>query len=400
MGMINGKKLGMCLAYLVFAWSGTILSEIGWNTYSFETYVIPLVWCAMAFGQIYFGTNERTYGRRSNYSVFYGIAFWSALVLISSRILAGAFLDGFAASPYDRSLSGIVMNVFALFPQLFVREHLRSSLLAGVNSFRKKRTKWLLVTGITLFFICLQINFTKLFSLSGSENIVVYVFQVMLPLVVENILLDFFAINGGYFPAFLYAGILTAFEWFFPVIPNLNWLTDTVLNICIPAFFLFRVIDKGEFLAGERKVRKPEKECTTWITLIACVGIIWFFAGVFPIYPSVVLTGSMEPGIYPGDMVLVEKIKSEDALMKLKVGDVINFQRDAINISHRIVAVKEDEDGNRVFQTKGDNNSSEDVRKVKLTEVKGIIRFQLPKVGLPVLWLKGSKESIQRQVEF
>ena len=64
------------------------------------------------------------------------------------------------------------------------------------------------------------------------------------------------------------------------------------------------------------------------------------------------------------------------------------------------MALKEDEEGNQVFQTKGDNNSSEDVRQVKLTEVKGIIRFQLPKVGLPVLWLKGSSESIQKQVEF
>ena len=400
MGMINRKKMAMCMAYLAIVWLSTFLKEIGWGTYSVLTYGIPLAWCTMAFFQIRYGENERTYARRSKYGVFYGMAFWAALILISTRILAGAFLGGFSASPYDRSLSGILINAITLFPPLFVREHLRCSLLSEIGFVRKKRTQWMWMVGITIFFLSIQINFTKLFSIHTLEDIVIYVFHVILPLVIENILLNVFVIHGGYFPGFLYVGILTAFEWYFPVLPNLNWLADTVLNICIPAFFLFRVIDKGEFLAGERSVRKSENDFVTWSTLIVCVCVIWFFAGVFPIYPSVVLTGSMEPGICPGDMVMVEKISSEDARMKLKVGDVINFQRDDVNISHRIVALDKDEQGNQVFQTKGDNNSSEDVRKVKMQEIKGIIRWRVPKVGLPVLWLKGSSESIKKQVEF
>lgn len=83
--------------------------------------------------------------------------------------------------------------------------------------------------------------------------------------------------------------------------------------------------------------------------------------------------------------------------MNLKKGDVIHFQRDDIYISHRIEDVLEDENGNRVFQTKGDNNASEDVRLVQLNEVKGIVRYCIPKAGLPVLWCKGDTTKFQQE---
>ena len=41
--------------------------------------------------------------------------------------------------------------------------------------------------------------------------------------------------------------------------------------------------------------------------LSCSVAIIWFAVGLFPLYPSVILTGSMEPDIMPGDVVLVAK---------------------------------------------------------------------------------------------
>ena len=52
----------------------------------------------------------------------------------------------------------------------------------------------------------------------------------------------------------------------------------------------------------------------------------------------------MEPEIKPGDIILVERIVDIEGINKLKVGDIIQFQRDGILISHRIIDIKREEE--------------------------------------------------------
>lgn len=70
----------------------------------------------------------------------------------------------------------------------------------------------------------------------------------------------------------------------------------------------------------------------------------------------------MEPGIYPGDVVLIRKITKEAEIYDLKESDVINFSREDYTITHRIVEILLDEAGNVSFGTRGDNNPSEDAQ--------------------------------------
>ncbi len=57
-----------------------------------------------------------------------------------------------------------------------------------------------------------------------------------------------------------------------------------------------------------------------------------------------------------------------------------------------------DENGNITFRTKGDNNSVEDTRLVEPNEVMGRYIGVIPKIGLPVLWIK-SGEAVPDGVE-
>ena len=141
--------------------------------------------------------------------------------------------------------------------------------------------------------------------------------------------------------------------------------------------------------AKELKKSEVKKESPlSWIiTSILSIAIIWFSVGVFPIYPSVIATGSMQPEIDPGDVILVEKIKDMDGINELKIGDIIQFKRDSILISHRIIDISEGEEGIN-FKTKGDNNSSEDEELVKPENIKGKIVYSIPKVGLLTLLIK------------
>ena len=96
----------------------------------------------------------------------------------------------------------------------------------------------------------------------------------------------------------------------------------------------------------------------------------------------------MEPVIYPGDVVLIQKMLKEEDIEGLKEGDIINFQRGTITITHRIEEILRDEAGNLSFVTKGDNNKSRDEQVVLPNDVKGIIVQVVPKVGIPILWVK------------
>lgn len=101
----------------------------------------------------------------------------------------------------------------------------------------------------------------------------------------------------------------------------------------------------------------------------------------------VVLSGSMEPNLYPGDLIFTFKSNPK----KLEVGDIITFNSNNQVITHRIEQI--DEKG---YVTKGDNNNSVDEELVKEEDIIGKVVFKIPKVGyvsklLSQSWVIGSE---------
>lgn len=92
--------------------------------------------------------------------------------------------------------------------------------------------------------------------------------------------------------------------------------------------------------------------------------------------PFIVLSGSMESEIFPGDLAIVKDIGTEE----LKVNDVIAFRSEDIVVTHRIVEIK-NENGAIKFKTKGDNNNSQDVGDVLPEQVEGLYKFKISKMG-------------------
>lgn len=98
---------------------------------------------------------------------------------------------------------------------------------------------------------------------------------------------------------------------------------------------------------------------------------------VFGWKPFIVLSGSMEDTIMPGDLIFTKEI---DAL-ELKEGDVISFRTNKYTvITHRIINIV-DEEGERIYYTKGDNNNSADSEPVRDDQIEGIYRYRIPKLG-------------------
>lgn len=98
---------------------------------------------------------------------------------------------------------------------------------------------------------------------------------------------------------------------------------------------------------------------------------------VFGWKPFIVLSGSMEDTIIPGDLILTKEI---DAL-ELKEGDIISFRTNKSTvITHRITKIVEDE-GERKYYTKGDNNNSNDRDYVCNNQIEGIYKYRIPELG-------------------
>lgn len=122
----------------------------------------------------------------------------------------------------------------------------------------------------------------------------------------------------------------------------------------------------------------------------AAGGLLWW-AGVPRVVgwePRVVLTGSMEPVLRPGDVVLVAPVTvSPKELPPGRVLLVDDPERPAGTYLHRLV--RYDEAG--LLVTRGDANASEDNPAVAPGRVLGQVRLAVPLVGLPSVWLRSGE---------
>ncbi|GAB3518155.1 signal peptidase I [Arthrobacter monumenti] len=116
------------------------------------------------------------------------------------------------------------------------------------------------------------------------------------------------------------------------------------------------------------------------LTVIATVPMILGWQG------SVVQSGSMEPKIRPGDVVLSTELPDESPV---PVGGVVEFQRPQSDgsgfttILHRIV--HDNEDG--TYVTAGDANPEVDSTPITRERITAQARLLIPFIGLPSLWI-------------
>ena len=105
---------------------------------------------------------------------------------------------------------------------------------------------------------------------------------------------------------------------------------------------------------------------------------------IFGYKPMIVLSGSMETSIYTGDLVFVKVVDTDT----LNAGDIIAFRNETNTVTtHRIIEVV-NENGQKYFKTKGDNNNVEDSNLVNPADVEGVYVFKIPKLGEVLMILK------------
>jgi signal peptidase len=203
-----------------------------------------------------------------------------------------------------------------------------------------------------------------------------------LPLLAENLTASLLVLIAGAGASLSFRGLLAAFWWLCPILPNLDWAIKGLIGTVIPIIGIVAINNYYAQQAARIKSRKRTRNTSMpagWIiTAIIAVAIVWFAVGVFPIKPFLVPSGSMVPIINPGDVVIVAPVKTDT----IKVGEIIEYRnvKENINIVHRVIAITGNA-SNMFFITKGDANGSPDSDPVSPQAVIGREIFVIPKIG-------------------
>lgn len=108
------------------------------------------------------------------------------------------------------------------------------------------------------------------------------------------------------------------------------------------------------------------------------------YPDLFGYKSMIVLSGSMEPTIMKGDLIIVKKVNSD----YLKAKDIIAFRnKDKTITSHRIIKVDKI-DSKLYFKTKGDNNNTMDEDVVVAKDIEGIYVSRIPELGNFLMYIQ------------
>lgn len=149
--------------------------------------------------------------------------------------------------------------------------------------------------------------------------------------------------------------------------------------------------DEDTVPLGDRiDFRRVASVATTILVIAAAVPfVIYAFPGLVGAQSSfVVLSGSMEPTMSPGDVIVIEDVEAEN----IEQGDVITYGTSADRpTTHRVIEVQQ-EGGQPAFRTAGDANNAPDSGVVGPSEVQGRVPtvggslFVIPYVGHVILF--------------
>lgn len=133
---------------------------------------------------------------------------------------------------------------------------------------------------------------------------------------------------------------------------------------------------------------------------VASYAIILIIVLIASQHLSVVVSGSMEPVFYRGDIVMLEKTDflgiHEFNASDVKVGDVVVYDAKWFNqpVIHRVINIT-DINGTTMYVIKGDNNKSPDPYYVTSDQIESRVvavgdnLIVIPKIGYLSIWLRG-----------
>lgn len=341
----------------------------------FNLVINPLFWILLS---IYlFNTSNNDHGRFHNLNDNFKTLLIITLFYIIFYFLGG-IIFGYARNPF--SIDALLKNIYQILIVLIGMEYTRSFL---INKNKKSKIKFFL---ITLLFILFDLNLSNIIlNFNTKVDTFKYVSNVLIPIISSNILYSYLTLKGSYKLVLIYRLPIELLTLILPILPNYSWFIKGIIGILMPAIIyivLNYFIDYRINIGKNRKNYNIYKDIPFFIIVII---FSLFVSGAFSLKPMAVLSNSMVPVFYRGDIVIYRKIDN-NKLKNIELNTIIIYNKDGQAIVHRVVD-KYKSKGDTYYITKGDANKSNDRNPVSESQVIGIYKCNIKYIGYPSVWL-------------
>lgn len=341
---------------------------------SYLNFINPLFWIIMFVITYLF--YKDLYIRNKYNRYFAKIVFYITLIFTILFFFSG-FLYGFNISPMSHTFSDFIKNFINLVIILLIEEYIRYYL---INSFKNNFNIYSLIT--IIFTIS---DLVLYFKLTGSVGISKFIFLLIIPNFMINVLCSFLAYKKSLYSTLLIRGLPILIYILIPVIPKVSWILLAIF-VMIYCITIFTVISNNiqRLSIIENKIKIKKNRSAKLFILVIFTILVMFLIGMFNYVPISIASKSMMPKINVGDAVIYKK---NIDVASLKKGDIIVYLKNNIIIIHRIFIIKTI-NGEVNIITKGDNNLGVDNWLVKSEDLIGVYKFKVPYVGYPAALIR------------
>lgn len=302
-------------------------------------------------------------------------------IIIAFFVMYGiGSLSGYLKNTYPLNITNFLDNIIIPILIILLVEFIRYVFISANKD--KKIDVILLTIILTVFELVITISTFDVFDIATTFNVTA---TMILPCILKNLLLSYFAYNVGYRIPIFYRLVVDMHLLVVPMIPNLGNYVNSTIFISLPILIYmstFGIIDD----ARNRKEPVFNKKRFAVFDVpvsIAIVVLIASVSGFFPHYMIGIGSNSMKPTISKGDAVVLEKVNNKT---NFKKGDIIAYSNGKITIVHRIKDIMINGE-KKTYVMMGDANSGPDPRPVGRNQIKGIYKFKIPFIAWPTVWL-------------
>ncbi len=312
-----------------------------------------------------------------SFITIYTLAF--LILLYGIGLFTGFLKTGYSLSPLI-----VLKNITPIILITIVGEILRYNLC------RKGEMNNIVLILTIVFFCLVDISMSlHLYDVKSISGLLGMSTVILIPSIFKNLLLNDLTLRFGFIPGIIYSLIMGLYSYLVPIVPNLNdYMTSTVMFLLPLALKILvdKRFTKEEEEEEDLRINKTPQRIINGCLIAVMAVLIALFSNLFPFWIAAVGSGSMVPTINIGDAIVVDKSVQEH-LDHLQVGDILVFKIKDTIYTHRIIALKET-NGNYAITTQGDREGQAvDTWVVTNKDVIGIVKFKIPFVGWPTVWL-------------
>ena len=300
------------------------------------------------------------------------------LVFLIAYYLFGLIV-GFAKLGNYYTWGGLRDYIIPVIVLAILREILRYNFLLKANNNK------LLIYSSVFVFVLFDLTATLYY---GNYSNAMYIFKFialsMLPAISFNIYATYVTRKAGYKSIVLYALVIGLYPYIIPIVPDAGEYLTSLVNILIPLLLMYRLsstIKNETDVEISRDYNKKDYAFLAVGSLIVGV-LVYFSSGYFAYHAVAIATGSMSPNINRGDIAVIKKKN----IGEIEVGDVIAYDYHDVIVVHRVSKKLKVDDG-FYYYSKGDANKEEDNYIIKRDMIEGKVKFRIPYLGIPTVWL-------------